>query len=60
MKHQLFTANVLKHWIPSLETFFLILILFAEHKQFGGKIVVLGGDFRQTLPVIQNVTKKKY
>ena len=24
---------------------------------FGGKVVVFGGDFRQTLPVIQNATK---
>ena len=29
----------------------------AENKQFGGITVVLGGDFRQTLPVIQNATK---
>jgi hypothetical protein len=26
----------------------------AKNKQFGGKTVILGGDFRQTLPVIQN------
>lgn len=29
----------------------------AENKQFGGITVVLGGDFRQTLLVIQNATK---
>ncbi|XP_044361853.1 ATP-dependent DNA helicase PIF1-like [Triticum aestivum] len=29
----------------------------AENKQFGGITVVLGGDFRQTLPVIHNATK---
>jgi ATP-dependent DNA helicase PIF1 len=29
----------------------------ARHTQFGGMTVVLGGDFRQTLPVIQNSTK---
>jgi hypothetical protein len=29
----------------------------AENKQFGGMTVVLGGDFRQTLPVIQNAKK---
>jgi hypothetical protein len=31
----------------------------AKNKQFGGKTVVLGGDFRQTLPVIQNSTRQK-
>jgi ATP-dependent DNA helicase PIF1 len=31
----------------------------AKNKQFGGKTVVLGGDFRQTLPVIQNSTRQR-
>ena len=26
---------------------------------FGGKVVVLGGDFRQTLPFVQKGTKNK-
>ncbi len=26
-------------------------------KIFGGKIMILGGDFRQTLPVIKNANK---
>jgi ATP-dependent DNA helicase PIF1 len=30
----------------------------AENMQFGGITVVLGGDFRQTLPVIKNATKQ--
>ncbi|PUZ56488.1 hypothetical protein GQ55_5G311800 [Panicum hallii var. hallii] len=29
----------------------------AQDKQFGGITVALGGDFRQTLPVVQNATK---
>jgi ATP-dependent DNA helicase PIF1 len=31
----------------------------AQNRQFGGKIVVLGGDFRQTLHVIQNSSKQQ-
>jgi ATP-dependent DNA helicase PIF1 len=31
----------------------------AKNKQIGGKIVVPGGDFRQTFPVIQNSTRQK-
>ena len=31
----------------------------AQDTQFGGITVVLGGDFRQTLPVIQNSTKQQ-
>jgi hypothetical protein len=31
----------------------------SEEKQFGGITVVLGGDFRQSLPVIQNATKQQ-
>jgi ATP-dependent DNA helicase PIF1 len=31
----------------------------AKEKQFGGKTVVLAGDFRHTLPVIQNSTRQK-
>lgn len=29
----------------------------AQHRQFGGLTVAFGGDFRQTLPVIQNATR---
>nr|XP_025877503.1 uncharacterized protein LOC112937012 [Oryza sativa Japonica Group] len=29
----------------------------AQHRQFGGITVAFGGDFRQTLPVIQNATR---
>jgi hypothetical protein len=35
------------------------IILDAENRQFGGKTVVLGGDFHQTLPIIQNSTKQQ-
>jgi ATP-dependent DNA helicase PIF1 len=31
----------------------------AQNRKFGGKIVVLGGDFRQTLPIIQNYAKQQ-
>jgi hypothetical protein len=31
----------------------------SKEKQFGGITVVLGGDFRQTLPVLQNATKQQ-
>lgn len=31
----------------------------SELKQFGGKTVVLGGDFRQTLPVLQPANKQQ-
>jgi hypothetical protein len=31
----------------------------AQNRQFGGKFVVLGGDFRQTLPIIQNYAKQQ-
>ena len=31
----------------------------AQDKQFGGITVALGGDFRQTLPVVQNATKRQ-
>ena len=29
-----------------------------DHKPFAGKIIVLGGDFRQILPVVKNGTSK--
>jgi ATP-dependent DNA helicase PIF1 len=31
----------------------------AKNKKFGGKTIVLSGDFHQTLPVIQNSTRQK-
>ncbi|GKE20618.1 DNA helicase [Tanacetum coccineum] len=32
-------------------------ILYVQHKLFGGKTIVLGGDFRQTLPVKKGASK---
>ena len=31
-----------------------------DNKPFGGKVVVLGGDFRQILPVVKKRQKKGY
>ncbi|XP_075102108.1 uncharacterized protein LOC142177431 [Nicotiana tabacum] len=44
-----------------LEVFDLLLKDFMNTKVlFGGKVVVLGGDFRQTLPVVRNGNKKDF
>lgn len=37
----------------------LLKDLMNSHKPFGGKIVVFGGDFRQTLPVIEKATENQ-
>ncbi|XP_071926211.1 uncharacterized protein [Coffea arabica] len=42
----------------TIEAFDLLLKdIMDSDKPFGGKVVVFGGDFRQTLPVIQNATR---
>ncbi|XP_027122061.2 uncharacterized protein [Coffea arabica] len=42
----------------AIEAFDLLLRdIMDSDKPFGGKVVVFGGDFRQTLPVIQNATR---
>lgn len=44
-----------------VETFDLSLQdIMDTNMLFGGKVVVFGGDFRQTLPVVQNVKKKRF
>ncbi|XP_071916266.1 uncharacterized protein [Coffea arabica] len=42
----------------TIEAFDLLLKdIMDSDKPFGGKVVIFGGDFRQTLPVIQNATR---
>lgn len=44
-----------------VETFDLSLQdIMDTNMLFSGKVVVFGGDFRQTLPVVQNVKKKRF
>lgn len=39
---------------------FLLKDLMNTNELFGGKIVVFGGDFRQTLPVVRNEKKEDF
>jgi ATP-dependent DNA helicase PIF1 len=54
--NHIYCSEALDH---TLRDILLESIPDAKNKQFGGKTVVLGGDFRQTLPVIQNSTRQK-
>jgi hypothetical protein len=59
MRHLLIIVIVLKHLIEHLRDILSDTIPDAQNRQFGGKTFVLGGDFRQTLPVITNSTKQQ-